>query len=87
MLDRYLDGPNISFKNGKYSVMNNMCYAEFLAYYYLDLLIKDQENDNQQIVLSGEFMEENSAFPFPSVIPLMSSKEKLKCRKTRPWTP
>ena len=28
-------------------------------------------------------MEENSAFPFPSVIPLMSSKEKLKCRKIR----
>ena len=28
-------------------------------------------------------MEENNAYPFPSVIPLMSSKEKLKCRKIR----
>ena len=54
MLDRYLDRPNTSFKNGKYSVMNNMCYPEFLAYYYLDPSKKDQENDNQPVVLSDE---------------------------------
>ena len=63
--------------------MNNMGYAEFLAYYYLDLSKKDQENDNQPIVLSDELMEKNCTHTFPSVIPLMSSKEKLKCRKIR----
>ena len=83
MLDRCIDRPNSSFKNGKYSMLNNRCYAEFLAYYYLDISKKDEENDNQPIILNDELMEEHNTCTYPSAVPLMSSKEKLKCRKFR----
>ena len=82
MLDRYIDRPNASFQKGKYNVLNNMCYAEFLAHYYLDISNND-ENDNQPIVLNDEIMEENTQCILPSVVPLMSSKQKLKCRKVQ----
>ena len=88
MLDRYIDRPNTSFKNGKYRILDNICYVEFLAYYYLDIKSnKDEVNDNQPIVLNNDLMEENSTESdchlFPSVVPLMSSKQKLKCRKVK----
>ena len=35
MIDRYIDRPNSSFLNGKYSILDSFCYAEFLAHYYL----------------------------------------------------
>ena len=86
MLDRYIDRPNTSFKSGKFSMLDNMCFAEFSAYYYLDIKKsnRDEENDNQPEILNDELMEGNdNPSPFPPVIPLMSSKEKLKCRKIR----
>ena len=65
-----------------------MCYAEFLAHYYLDVKFKGDsengDNDNQPNLLNDELMESNeSSCPFPPVLPLMNSKEKLKCRKIR----
>ena len=58
-----MDRPNESFKNGKYKAVNNMCYAEFLAYYYLDVKFnkcnEDGDNDNQPNVLNDELMESN----------------------------
>ena len=88
MLDRYMDRPNETFKKGKYRVVNNICYAEFLSYYYLDTKSKkdddDGDNDNQPNVLNDELMESGeSDCPFPHVLPLMNSKDKLKCRKIR----
>ena len=35
-LDRYMDRPNVVFKDGKYSMLDRLCYGEFLAYYVLD---------------------------------------------------
>ena len=35
MIDRYIDRPNSSFLNGKYRILDYLCYAEFLAHYYL----------------------------------------------------
>jgi len=35
-LDRYMDRPNQTFKRGKYIVLDSFCYAQFLAFYYLD---------------------------------------------------
>ena len=64
-----------------------MCFAEFYAYYYLDTKRSNQEeeNDNQPVVLNDELMEgnDNQKIKFRSVIPLMTSKEKLKCRKIK----
>ena len=80
MLDRYMDRPDRLFCNGHYAVLNDYCSAEFLRYYYLAPHIK--ENDWQPVELSDEILENN--FPdqvYPPVIPLMSSKDKLKCRK------
>ena len=31
MLDRYLDRPDESFKNGMYREISNMCFSEFLS--------------------------------------------------------
>ena len=36
MLDKYIDRPNSNFKGGKYSIVNDMCYAEF---FFLPLLL------------------------------------------------
>ena len=35
-IDRYKERPNATFCNGKFGVLNNFCYAEFLAYYTLE---------------------------------------------------
>lgn len=36
MLDRYIDRPNRTFKQGRYAVLDEMCYAAFCANYVLD---------------------------------------------------
>ena len=46
MLDRYLDRPNTSFKNGKFSMIDSICYAEFLKNYTVDK--KPNENDENE---------------------------------------
>ena len=33
---RYVERPSATFCNGKYSTLNNFCYAKFLAYYTLE---------------------------------------------------
>ena len=45
-LDRYKDRPNSSFANGKHAIIDSMCYAEFLRYYYLTQ-ITTNKNDYQ----------------------------------------
>ena len=32
-IDHYMERPSATFCNGKYSILDNFCYAEFLAYY------------------------------------------------------
>ena len=34
--DRYMEIPNATFCNGKYIILDDLCYAEFLAYYTLE---------------------------------------------------
>ena len=34
-IDRYMERPYATFCNGKYSTLDDFCYAEFLAYYTL----------------------------------------------------
>ena len=82
MIDRYIDRPNNTFKNGKYKVVDSFCFAEFVAYYHVDYSFSD-ENDCQPEILSS--LEKATAHPlgYPLSIPLLTSKEKLKCRKIR----
>ena len=80
MLDRYMDRPDESFLNGRYNSVNLLCYAEFLRYYYL--AAKPRDNDWQPVELSDDLLENNfSNEIYPSVIPLMTCNDKLKCRK------
>lgn len=70
-LDRYLDRPNAAFKNGRYRVLNNMCYAEFLAYYVLETKSSNEENDFQPKVLCDDDLTSDCVYP--RIIPLMTS--------------
>ena len=36
MLDKYTDRPDSHFQNGKYAILENLCFAEFLTYYYVE---------------------------------------------------
>jgi len=52
MLDRYVDRPNREFQQGKYAMLDNMCYASFCAHYTLDTKLGvNAENDWQPVVL------------------------------------
>ena len=83
MLDRYIDRPNSTFKGGKYSVIDQLCFSQFLSHYYLVAKPQDDANDSQPQVLLDDLVEVNNVSTFPKNIPLMSSKEKLKCRKVK----
>ena len=83
MIDRYIDCPNISSFGGKYSIIDSFCYAEFLRFYYVASNTKFTETDYQPEGLGNELIGDIHSIDhiYPKVIPLMSSKEKLKCRK------
>ena len=81
MLDRYKHRPSSKFEAGKYSVVNEMFFPEFLRFYYLkhDLV----SNDNLLVEVTDPDIE-NNHFPsnnYPKVIQLMPSKDKLPCCK------
>ena len=82
MIDRYIDRPNLSFGDGKYSIVDSFCFAEFLRYYYL-APFKSKDNDYQPEILQDDLVEHNHVLGnnYPTQIPMMSSNEKLKCRK------
>ena len=85
MLDRYMDRPDVKFAGGKYSILDRFCYAEFLSHYVLVSGKTDnEENDSQPEILTENVLEENhSLCGYPLNIPLMSSKEKLKCKTVK----
>ena len=45
MMDRYIDRPNNKYKNGKYRVLDSMCFTEFLRYYSLAKRNPNLDND------------------------------------------
>lgn len=60
--------------------MNLLCYAGFLRYFYL--AAKPQDNDWHPVKPSDDRLENNfSNKIYPSIIPLMTCKDKLKCTK------
>ena len=86
MLDKYTDRPDSHFQNGKYAILENLCFAEFLSYYYVESKIDETSdyNDSQPVVLNNELVKGNykSCIYLKSVL-LMSSNKKLKCRAVR----
>ncbi|XP_057316777.1 uncharacterized protein LOC130657796 [Hydractinia symbiolongicarpus] len=83
MLDRYVDRPNPTFAKGKYAILDQFCYPQFLANYYLAGRF-DDENDSQPTVLRDDNIERNHITNwFPAILSLMSSNEKFKCRKVK----
>ena len=79
MIDRYIDRPNKTFLGGKCSILDDFCYAQFLAHYYVvSKLSEDLVNDSQPTVLQESLLESNHAVcTYPSNIPLMTSNETL----------
>ena len=83
MIGRYICRPNSQYKNGMYDIVDHICFEIFLAHYYLGYENKD-ENDSQPDVLGDETKEtpQGISETLPKLLPLMSSSEKLKLRKT-----
>ena len=81
MLDRYMNQPDVSFASGKYAIVDQMCFAEFLR--YCSLRNCHHNSDSQPIELTEELLEESlpSSDLYPKVLPIMGSKENLYCRK------
>ena len=84
MLD-HLDRPTRDFENGKYSITDQLSFAEFLSLHYTDPKSKDcSSNDCQPVELDDALTESNHAeTKFAKILPQMSSKEKLKYRKVK----
>ena len=84
MVDRYIDRLGSRFKNGMYGTVGHICFAIFVAHYYLDYENKD-DYDSQSDVLSEEIKESPQGIsePLPKSLPLMSASENLKLGKTR----
>ena len=90
MSDRYLDRPDSNFQHGKYAQTNNLCFGEFSSYYHhITIIVQPKlrlstNKDSQPVTLRDELMENNNEdCQCINIIPLISSEEKLKCRKVR----
>ena len=83
MMDHYTDRSNADYENGKYAVLDSMCFAEFLRYYSVAKTNHNLDNDCQSEELTNKLIEENHDHhvSYPKLVPLMSSNEKLLCRK------
>ena len=75
MIDCYIDRPNANYENGKYAVLDSMCFAEFLRYYSLAKRNHNLDNDYQPEELTNKVIEENrdQHVSYPKLVPLMSS--------------
>ena len=87
IIERYSDRPDRNFMNGIYSEVENLCLAEFAAFYYKQYQTEDDKaNDNQPVVLSDDLLENqhvDNGYRLPKKIKLMTKKETMKCRKVR----
>ena len=83
-LDRYTNRPNTTSKNGKYAILDDFCYAEFLAFYVLHMKPNlELEDDNQLEILSDDVPAQAFECHFPESIHLMNSSEKMRRRNVK----
>ena len=72
--------------NGAFGQVDDLCLAEFAAYYYKDYKpIEDRQNDNQPVILTDQILENQHLFSqiLPTKISLMTKKETMKGRKVK----
>ena len=78
-IDRYMERPNTTFCNRKYSILDDFCYAEFLAHYTL----KNKPSktvEYQPVELDDNLIENNhEESSYPKKIKLMISGETMRC--------
>ena len=82
IIERYSDRPDRNFMNGIYSGVENLCLAEFAAFYYKQY----QTEDDKPVELSDDLLENqhvDNGYKLPKKIKLMTKKETMKCRKVR----
>ena len=82
-IDRYMERPSATFCNGKYRILNNFCYAEFLTYYTLEN--KSNKTYEYQPDKLGDNLIENNhkECSYPKRIKSMISGETMRCRKVK----
>ena len=72
--------------NGAFGQVDNLCLAEFAAYYYKHYKpIEDRQNDNQPVILTDQILENqhSSSQIIPTKISLMTKEETMKCQKVK----
>ena len=82
VVERYIDRPNKTSSDGKFSVLDALCFAGFSRCYYLPSNPKYKENDYQPEELDNESISGmfNIGYAYRTLIKLLSN-ENLKCRK------
>ena len=82
-IDCYVERPNATFCNGKYSVLDYFCLAEFFAYYTLENK-SSKTCEYQPDELDNKLIENNhEERSYPKKIKLMISGETMRCCKVR----
>ena len=82
-IDRYLERPNATFCNGKYSILNDFCYPEFSAYYTLENK-PSKTGEYQPDELDDNLIENNpEECSYRQKLKLMILGEIMRCRKVR----
>ena len=82
VVDRYIDRPNKTSSDGKFLVLDALCFAEFSRCYYLPSNPKYKENDYQPEELDDESISgmSNIVYAYRKQIKLLLNEE-LKCCK------
>ena len=79
----YVERPSAAFCNGKYSALNDFCYAECFAYYTLENK-SSNSCQHQPEELDETLIEKNHEDPsYPKQIKLMILGERIRCRQIR----
>ena len=80
MVSCYIDRPDNVFRQGKFSILNSFCFAEFLRHYYIVSNNENKKNDYQPEQLTDKLVEFNHCMNSmsPKVMPSMNSSERLK---------
>ena len=82
IIERYSDRSNRSYMNGAFGQVDDLCLAEFAAYYYKDYKhTEDRQNNYQPVLLTDQILENqhSSSEILPTKISLMTKKETMKC--------
>ena len=78
-----MERPNATFCDGKFGVLNDFCYVEFLAYYTLEGK-PTKTREYQPDELDDNLIENSHEnCPYPKNINLMISGETMQCCKVR----